>query len=63
MNSSIHRSAARHKTVTEAEIRFCFFSVVRRPPLAGGLFSEQLQAPRWMINYPAERLFAGAQDG
>jgi hypothetical protein len=63
MKRSIHRSAARHKTVTEAKVRFCFFSVMRRSPLAGELFSEQLQAPRWMINYPAEGLFAGAQDG
>jgi len=63
MKRSIHRSAARHKTVTEANVRFCFFSVVRRPSLAGGLFFEQLQASRWMINYPAEGLFAGAQDG
>ena len=63
MKSSIHRSATRHNTVTEDDVRLCFFSAVRQPSLADGLFCEQLQASRWMINYPAERLFAGAQDG
>ena len=62
MRSSVHRSAARHKTVTGAEVRFCFFSVVRRSPLAGRLFSEQRQASRWIINYLVEQLFAMAQD-
>jgi hypothetical protein len=63
MKGSIQKSVARQNAGADAKVRFCFFSVVRQPPLAGGLFSDRLHASLWMINYPAEGLFAGVQDG